>query len=250
MNKGSLKRFAYSAAAGLTTLFGLSALSACNLEMVKEVGYTSSRYAVTAQFTQIEIDAEGGLEFSLSYGDQFSVTYTESEQDKLVFSTKNDTLFVTQHSDVALIGYKKKELSIVVPTDNKISSVKASSGGALECSLAGEYGALSFESDGILSVNLAVTAESVSLDSDGKMTAELSGSAERLIVNCDGLVSLGSRAFSTAEAKFDCDGGANFELTCTSFLSVKCNGVCNGIYYGDPTVEKTISGAGTLKKGE
>ena len=151
MNKGSLKRFAYSAAAGLTTLFGLSALSACNLEMVKEVGYTSSRYAVTAQFTQIEIDAEGGLEFSLSYGDQFSVTYTESEQDKLVFSTENDTLFVTQHSDVALIGYKKKELSIVVPTDNKISSVKASSGGALECSLAGEYGALSFESDGILS---------------------------------------------------------------------------------------------------
>ena len=240
MNKGSLKRFAYSAAAGLTTLFGLSALSACNLEMVKEVGYTSSRYAVTAQFTQIEIDAEGGLEFSLSYGDQFSVTYTESEQDKLVFSTENDTLFVTQHSDVALIGYKKKELSIV----------KASSGGALECSLAGEYGALSFESDGILSVNLAVTAESVSLDSDGKMTAELSGSAERLIVNCDGLVSLGSRAFSAAEAKFDCDGGANFELTCTSFLSVKCNGVCNGTYYGDPTVEKTISGAGTLKKGE
>ena len=226
MNKGSLKRFAYSAAAGLTTLFGLSALSACNLEMVKEVGYTSSRYAVTAQFTQIEIDAEGGLEFSLSYGDQFSVTYTESEQDKLVFSTENDTLFVTQHSDVALIGYKKKELSIVVPTDN------------------------SFESDGILSVNLAVTAESVSLDSDGKMTAELSGSAERLIVNCDGLVSLGSRAFSAAEAKFDCDGGANFELTCTSFLSVKCNGVCNGTYYGDPTVEKTISGAGTLKKGE
>lgn len=250
MNKGSIKRFAYFAAAGMTALFGLSALSACNIEMMKEVGYASAMYEVTAQFTKIEIDAEGGLEFSLSYGDDFSVSYTESEQDKLVFSTENDTLFVTQHSDVTLIGYKKKELSIVVPSDNKISSVKVLSGGALECSISGEYGAISLESDGILSANLTVTAESVSLDSDGKMTAELSGSADRLIVDCDGLVSLGSKAFSAADARFDCDGGATFELTCTSFLSVNCNGTCNGTYYGDPTVEKTISGTGTLRKGE
>lgn len=98
------------------SFFRPAALSACSLDMVKEDGYTEGRYEVNEVFSSIEIDADGGVELYLSYGAEFSVTYTESAQEQISFSVEDGTLKVEQRSDIVLMGYQSKRISVTVPS--------------------------------------------------------------------------------------------------------------------------------------
>lgn len=217
--------------AGITLVCGVGILSACDLEMVKEDGYAEGRYEANADFSQIEIDSEGGLELKVSYGTELSVTYTESEQDKLTFSIENDKLIVMQRKTAALIGYKPKSLNIVVPTENLISVLDVEVDGGVDCSLAGEYGAVKFDVDGALELSL-------------------NGSADSLTASCNGAVNIKGKSFFADVVLLDCDGALDFEIGCNNLLRVDCDGVCNGVYYGNPTVEKELTAVGDIKKGE
>lgn len=96
-------------------------------------------------FPAIEIDADGGVELYLSYGAEFSVTYTESAQEQISFSVEDGTLKVEQRSDIVLMGYQSKRISVTVPSGNPVSSVAADVDGNFDCTVTGEYGSLDFE---------------------------------------------------------------------------------------------------------
>ena len=226
-----IKRFAACFAAASAVTFSVWSFASCDISMQQESGYTEGRYAVTSEFSDIEIDADGGVNFTLSYGEEFEVDYLESEQEKFDFSIEGETLVISQRRSVAsLLNYKEKTLNIVVPKENKISSVSADVNGAFTCDLTGDYRTLAFE-----------TA--------GKFTADFTGSAETLSVECIGSVDFKDRAFSANTVSFNCTGALNFEITCNVLLDVECAGSCGGTYYGDCKVEKRIVGADTVVKG-
>ena len=227
----NIKRFAACFAAASAVTFGVLGFASCDISMQQESGYKEGRYAVTSGFSSIDIDADGGVNFTLSYGEAFEVDYSESEQEKFDFSVEDGTLVISQRRSVAsLLNYKEKTLNIVVPKENKISSVSADVNGAFTCDLTGDYRTLAFE-----------TA--------GKFTADFTGSAETLTVECIGNVDFKDRAFSANTVSFDCTGALNFEITCNVLLDVECAGSCGGTYYGDCKVEKRIVGADMVVKG-
>lgn len=221
------------ATAGLLMLLGGATFSSCNIEMIKEGGYSEARYEVATDFTEIEINSEGGLDFTLSYGKNFSVTYVESDQEKFCFSNSDGKLTVTQRKETAtaLIGYKSKKLEITVPEENKLSSVSAKVDGSVNCSITGDYGELFFNCNGLID-------------------ALFVGTADTLTIDCDGAMTLNGADFSAESVRLDSDGALDFKVGCSVSLYVSCDGMCNGIYYGDPIVEKHVSGLGEIKKGE
>ncbi len=227
----NIKRFAACFAAASAVTFGVLGFGSCDISMQQESGYKEGRYAVTSGFSSIDIDADGGVNFTLSYGEEFEIDYSESEQEKFDFSVENGTLVVFQRRSVAsLLNYKEKTLNIVVPRENKISSVSADIAGAFTCKLTGEYETLSF-------------------DAAGSFTADCTGSAETLTIECLGSADFKDRAFSANTVSFDCTGALNFEITCNVLLDVECAGACTGTYYGDCKVEKQIVGADKIAKG-
>ena len=232
------------------SFFGPAALSACSLDMVKEDGYTEGRYEVNEVFSSIEIDADGGVELYLSYGAEFSVTYTESAQEQISFSVEDGTLKVEQRSDIVLMGYQSKRISVTVPSGNPVSSVAASVDGNFDCTVTGEYGSLNFETGGWLDADLNVSASSVSLGARGAVRGTLVGSAEQLTVTSGGAMTLDGGNFSVVSAALDCGGKLDFALRCSDTLGVVCGGECDGVYYGDPAVTRENAGEDNLRKGE
>lgn len=232
------------------SFFGPAALSACSLDMVKEDGYTEGRYEVNEVFSSIEIDADGGVELYLSYGAEFSVTYTESAQEQISFSVEDGTLKVEQRSDIVLMGYQSKRISVTVPSGNPVSSVAAGVDGNFDCTVTGEYGSLDFETGGWLDADLNVSASSVSLGARGAVRGTLVGSAEQLTVTSGGAMTLDGGNFSVVSAALDCGGKLDFALRCSDTLGVVCGGECDGVYYGDPAVTREIAGEDNLRKGE
>ncbi len=271
MNIGNVKRFFTVAAAGTLMLASAAAFSACNLTMVKEEGYSEQEYRITSDFSQLRIDGEGGMNLTLSYGDAYAVSYSESDQEKFTFTEKDGKLTVVQKRLIngTLMDYKRKELTITIPKNVPINSLDVSVDGRLDCKITGDYGTVSFDVDGGMTPDLYlmassvafdvdggvkgkmyVEAETVSFDCDGTFDVQMAGAATNLIMNCDGLATLKSKEFTTDNARFDCGGSLKFEITCNVSLSVNCAGACEAAYYGNPSVEKKISGVDKLTKGE
>lgn len=253
MRKGNIKRIVSGAAAGAVVLFGASFFSSCDIEMIKEEGYSEGMYEIASKLTQIEIDGDGGIVLSLSYGEKFGVSYTESNQEKFSFAEENGKLKIVQKRQVgSLFNYKAKELSVTFPAENKLEAFHADIDGTMTANVqAGEYGAFSFDVDGSLELNFYdVTAEKVSVDCDGSFKASLTGSANELVAKGDGALSVSGKNFVADNASFKCDGAMKVEITCNLFFFVDCDGVCSGTYYGNAAVEKRISGVDNLEKGE
>ena len=69
----NIKRFAACFAAASAVTFGVLGFASCDISMQQESGYKEGRYAVTSGFSSIDIDADGGVNFTLSYGEEFEV---------------------------------------------------------------------------------------------------------------------------------------------------------------------------------
>ena len=189
-------------------------------------------YDVTSAFSKINIEVEGGVNLEIAYGEEVSVSYTESDQEKFEIAEDAETLKIKQTRTVQanLVKYKSKSLKIVVPLQNKITLLEIVVDGAMDCKLVGDY-------------------ENIDFKVNGALDADINGSAQKFVLDCNGAANVENKSFVVEKATLSCDGAINFEFVCNKELSVVSNGTCSGVYYGACTVTKTINGTGSIKQG-
>lgn len=228
-----VKRFSAALSVVAVSVFTAASLASCNLEMQKESGYTEGRYELNAltdsavSFRSIVVDADGALNLTVSYGETYDVSYTESDQEKFSFSYDAGVFNVKLSRSVKLLSSHAKDLVVTLPRSLEAVSLTVETDGSLDCTLSGKYTSLRFDVDGVFS-------------------ADFSGVASELIVDADGAASIGNSTFSVDTAKIDVDGALNIELTCNVLLSLDVDGFCSGSYYGDCRVEKQVDGLDSL----
>lgn len=206
----------------------------CDLFSVTEGEIIEKTFDQTGKgdFTKISLNVDGGINLDISYGDEYKITYTESDIEKFNIKIENQTLIVGQtRTKKSIKNYKAKWLSIVVPNTIAIQNVIADVDGALTGLLIGDYKNVSFDVDGAANINISGNVEAFSLDTDGTTT-------------------LAGKDLVCSTATIECSGMLTFEITCNDVLFIDCDGMCNGTYYGPATLDKHINGMCNIRKGE
>ncbi|HEY5885343.1 MAG TPA: head GIN domain-containing protein [Pyrinomonadaceae bacterium] len=90
--------------------------------------------------------------------------------------------------------------------------------------------------------------ERFELDINGAPTLETSGETEMLKIKANGAGNIDTRRLRATKADVNSNGVSTIELHAREQLDIVVSGPSNVTYEGDPTVNKTINGPGTVQK--
>ena len=90
--------------------------------------------------------------------------------------------------------------------------------------------------------------ESFELDINGAPTLETSGETQMLKIKANGAGNIDTRRLRATKADVNSNGVSTIELHAREQLDIVVSGPSNVTYEGDPTVNKTINGPGTVQK--
>ncbi|HEX4415252.1 MAG TPA: head GIN domain-containing protein [Lacipirellulaceae bacterium] len=85
--------------------------------------------------------------------------------------------------------------------------------------------------------------EALAMKLDGGSKANVSGSATRLDANCSGAAKLDARDLTAKSGKLVLSGASTARVNVSDVLNVTASGASSLKYAGQPTIEKTVSGA-------
>ncbi|HHX53697.1 MAG TPA: DUF2807 domain-containing protein [Clostridiales bacterium] len=184
------------------------------------------------------------------------ITLDESLEDSVVITT-DENIFNSLKVDiegntVKIKGDREKrfapsefEIIIGVPT----ASLSADGGFVINASIPSSTPAksLALTINGGAEINLACDMlESLTLDVNGAAEANLEGSSSALKANIDGAASLHAFPLQTETAEITINGAASAEVSVSGSLKAAINGAGDIKYKGEPQVEQTINGAGSV----
>ena len=101
--------------------------------------------------------------------------------------------------------------------------------------------------------NIAVSgikAEKFGIEASGAPTIKAAGEAKLLELDASGAGKLDAHRLRATRVVVDAKGVARVEVNAVEQLDVTISGPSHVIYQGDPTVNKTINGPGTIEKKE
>ncbi|MGI6744240.1 MAG: GIN domain-containing protein [Eubacteriales bacterium] len=187
---------------------------------------------------------------------KYYITLDESLEDTLVITT-DENIFNSLKVDieeytVKIRGDRNKrfapsefEIIIGVPT----ASLSADGGFVINASIPSSTPAksLALTINGGAEINLACDMlESLTLDVNGAAEANLEGSCSALKTIFDGAASLHAFPLQTETAEITINGAASAEVSVSGSLKAAINGAGDIKYKGEPQVEQTINGAGSV----
>lgn len=88
----------------------------------------------------------------------------------------------------------------------------------------------------------------VDLSASGSMDASLSGSGEVLKMHTSGSGDLYAKNFTVSEANLDTSGSLDAEVSVSRQLTVKASGSATVYYWGDPHIDRHVSGSAKITK--
>lgn len=202
----------------------------------------------TIEITDIDLDWTGNV--------KYCITLDESLEDSVVITT-DENIFNSLKVDiegntVKIKGDRDKrfapsefEIIIGVPT----ASLSADGGFVINASIPVSTPAksLALTINGGAEINLACDMlESLSLDVNGAAEANLEGSCSALKASFTGAGSLHAYPLQTETAEITVNGAASAEVSVSGILKAAINGAGDIKYKGEPQVEQTINGAGSV----
>jgi hypothetical protein len=96
----------------------------------------------------------------------------------------------------------------------------------------------------------ALKNDKFKLDSNGAPTIKVSGETKSLIIDANGAGSIDAHKLRSSNAEVEAKGVAKVEVHASDKLNVTISGPSTVIYDGDPDLNQTINGPGSIKKRE
>lgn len=241
-----------NAARGIALLLVLTAgCDDINIEVGGGDTVTGSGVMVTRSFEFTDFDAlEFGHAFSaeVTRGDRFNVSITID--DNLL-----DRLEAGQQDRTVAIGLERSTSTRRATLEVRITMpllARLELGGASHARLEGfdDAGELIVHVSEASVVSGALRAERVDFDVSGASRIELTGAATRASLRGSGASSFTLRSFTLRECTVDLSGASSAEVTVTEDISaVDLSGASRLVYYGSPTLGRTITSGGSMING-
>jgi hypothetical protein len=96
----------------------------------------------------------------------------------------------------------------------------------------------------------ALKNDKFELGSNGAPTIKVSGETKALVIDANGAGSIDAHKLRSSNAEVESKGVAKVEVFASDQLNVTISGPSTVIYDGDPDVNQTINGPGSIKKRE
>lgn len=150
----------------------------------------------------------------------------------------------------------------------QIAKIDVSVAGAADFDLNGVFGDIKLTASGAADLALSGTAKSIiayaagsiemsannfncpliQVDASGSMDITLSGTGDILRANASGSGDIVARNFTLKTCSLDVSGSLDAEVSVSDRLDIKASGSADVDYWGDPTVERHVSGSSHITK--
>ena len=207
----------------IALLSGLFLIAGCRVAGIIGNGHVVTDTRQIADFSEIE--ANGGFRIEWRTGSP-SLTITTDQNLLQYISSENDDQRLLLHSRGNL--WPSHNITVVI-TSRQRSGAKLT-------------GAARLTADQLSGPNFAV-------ESTGAAQVHLSGKVDDLITDMTGASKLDAESLQTRTAEISSTGASKAEVTVSESLRVSITGAGKVVYSGNPpTVEKHVSGAGSIHK--
>lgn len=196
-----------------------------------------------APFHKIEIN--GAFKVTLEQGDkeQVEVVIDSSKQDAVVTEVVDGTLKV--YTKKAIKSFETVYITIRM---KKIDEIHCS--GAVKLTTPGglNLDELSLNLDGATDCTISVKLNTLDIKMDGTSSLMVTGSATTANINIRGTGKISAPALETDQCAIEIAGAGYASLNVKTKLDVNIAGTGFVEYKGEPSVNKTITGLGKIKK--
>ena len=165
------------------------------------------------------------------------------------------TLIVRGSADITGTNVTTQNMSFDISgsADLKLSgsfkNINISANGSADIEIAGTATSLISHASGSLDIAAnSFVCPLVDLSASGSMDASLSGSGEVLKMHTSGSGDLYAKNFAVAEANLETSGSLDAEVTVSHQLTVNASGSATVYYWGDPHIDRHVSGSAKITK--
>ncbi len=227
------------------------AITACNINGDGPVllrndlsGETTADVRDLDGFTEIDMAGSGDL--LVTEGDSFEIEVTTDSalQEYVTTEVVGNTLRIEQH--YSIIGASPSvAVSVTVPDLTRLDVSGASE--ATVRSVTAE--SLDVGISGAGDIDLAADAQRLTISVTGAGTVTAHGTVDSGSVTVSGAGGINGEDMTIADATVSVSGAGSVKVRVRQSLDAHVSGAGNVVYYGDPTVTKDISGAGSISQG-
>lgn len=231
----------------------VSSLLACQLfsRTIGERSLTGSGKVVTQErpvgsFTKLDLAAIGEMDIEQGDTPKLIVEADDNVIDKIKTDVEGDTLVIHMEGQIKVLPVSTIRYHLTVPS---LELIRVSGLGVINAPAMNET---NFEADvsGGGSINLAgLTADSLKVDISGLGNLKVGAgqlSDQTIVINGGGGYEAPDLASKQANVQIPGLGSATLRVS--DLLQVKISGGGQVRYYGNPQVEKEISGLGSVEK--
>jgi hypothetical protein len=212
------------------------------LHHVPAFGQIKKEERNVAAFNQLEINGA------------FTVVLTQG--NKPAFSLKADQKIIPDIRHEVKAGKlkvwhtgswkKNKDVTLYITVDN-LTEIELSGAISLESANTLRSGSIDLDLSGACSGDLDMVVGELDMDVSGACSIDLKGSAKQAEIEVSGAVSLDAVAFKVQSMDIDLSGAGSARVFVTGQLKAEVSGTGSISYKGDPVVEKSVSGFGSIK---
>jgi hypothetical protein len=194
-----------------------------------------------------EIKVNGNFFIHLKQGKEFSVVVRTDENllDKIEVKTKGDMLVVK--SGNAMRPSRENHLYITVP---ELTVLKLNGANTLKSSGIIRAESLSIELNGASNMTMEAEIDQLNVQINGAGEAYFMGIANELILQVNGAGEFNGLEMKSIKADVQINGAGECDLSVENLLIASINGVGELNYLGDPELQSSVKGAGSITQIE
>lgn len=124
--------------------------------------------------------------------------------------------------------------------------------GDVEINGQGTFTTERFEAEiaGAAEVDMIFDVTDMLIDAAGAAKLNLSGKTENLEIRCDGAASVSARHLIAGDVSVTTNGASELEIYAEDNLDINGAGVGSVVYWGDPSLSRSVMGFSSVKKGD
>ena len=212
---------------------------------VRGAGDVVSQSFQTGNFTAVDIRGVYRVFYRQSGEPSVTVEMQENLFEYLQVSVNDGTLLIDSDRDFNTTDANRPRVYIYAPQLTGATFSLAVSASEWDTIYAQSF---FINAEGAANINIPLEVETLDINASGAVNLQLSGNAENASINVEGAVNVSANNLQTRNASIVLTGAGNVDIACSDTLDVVLDGVGRVRYTGDPVVNQSIFGLGTVRR--
>ncbi|MDR2889181.1 MAG: DUF2807 domain-containing protein [Lachnospiraceae bacterium] len=261
LNEACLKKVVRRLAGGMTAalLIGsVTLLSGCNIgswsfgdgRIEGNGNMVDSEYTLSdpGAITEIRLsNVSATVMLSATESDRITYSIDDNLTRYLEISDNNGVLSIDANNDKMLGRNRRITFNIGVASLEQLKIY-----GDVEIEGQGTFTTDQFTADisGAAEADMTIEADDISIDIAGAADFSLTGTTDTLEIDCDGAASISARYLIASDVSVNTNGASDIEVHAVNNLEITGAGVGTVVYWGDPSLSRSVSGFSSITRGE